>query len=508
MDPNQTFFDEIPYDWLKPGTYVEVRPNYMRQGLVPFPARGLLVVQMLESGTAEAATLHRITRPDQGPALFGRGSIGHHMVEAARRANKTNDIYAIALPDADSAVNAEATITFTGEGYNGVVPLYIGRQRVRFTVTANMNVTAVAEACVAAIEDNEDLPVTADNEAGVVTVTAKHAGEAGNDILIRVAPRADEFVPDGLEIAITAMADGAGNPDIQEVLDAIAGDWFTDIAVAWTDDANLVTLAAELSERYQALGKLDAHGYVALRGTFGQLGTKGEVTNSPHLTPIGAKGSPSAPWEWAASLMGVGLFHLTNDPARQLRSLVLPGVEAPAAEDRFTETEQELLLREGISTFNSLDDGTVTLDRVVTTYNQSNLSVADRAWLDIMVPKTMTRIRYDWAAHVTLTYPRAKLADDDSPAANAAIMVDDPDAPDGSSQKVRAAIVTPRRMHATWAARCGLYARQGWIENVDRTVRESKFWRPESDGNRLESSQQVRIIGNLMVLAAALEFQV
>lgn len=503
----ETFFNEIPYDWLKPGTYVEVRPNYQRMGLLPFPARALLAVQMLDDGSAEPLTLYRITRPEEGEALFGAGSIGQDMIEAFKRANRTNDVFAIGVPDADQSVQAEGTITFTGSG-NGVVPVYIADTRVRIVATSTMTAADLAEALADAINDIDRLPVEASAEAGEVTVTAKYGGEVGNDIAITVAPREDEFVPVGIEIAVTAMADGAGNPDITGILDAIAGEWFTDIAVPWTDDANLVALAAELAQRYQALGKMDAGAFVGLRGTFGQLTTKGEVTNSPHISAIGAKGSRTSPWSWAASLAGVGMFHLTNDPARQLRSLVLPGITAPAGTDLFEETEQELLLRGGISTFNALPDGSVTLDRVVTTYKVSDLNVPDRAWLDIMVPRTMTRIRWDWSGYVTLTYPRAKLADDDSPAANAAVMIEDPDAPDGSGDKVRQAIVTPRRMHGTWAARCGLYARQGWIENVDRTVRESRFWRSESDPNRLEASQQVRIIGNLMVLAAALEFQV
>ena len=174
-----------------------------------------------------------------------------------------------------------------------------------------------------------------------------------------------------------------------------------------------------------------------------------------------------------------------------MRGLPLPGVEGPAEINRFTDTEQDLLLKGGVSTFNVLDDGTVTLDRVVTTYKTSPLGVADRAWLDIMVPKTASRIRYDWASYVALVYPRHKLADDGSPAA-----------------AERDAVVTPGRMLGSWAARCKLYERWGWIEGASETVAQSTFERDDTDRNRLNASQQIRIIGNLMVLAAALEFQV
>lgn len=489
-----TTFDEIPYDWRVPGTYVEVRPNYRNRGLVPFPARAILFVQKLASGSAIPAKLYRITRDSEGRAYCGAGSIGEQMVRAFRRINKTNDLYLIALEDFADGVAAAGKFVFTGAG-DGPVSIYINNTRVRVGGTSVSTPAQRAAAAVAAINADTSLPVTAAQgtlaAANEVLLTAKHKGECGNAIDLRVTKLADEVVPAGLQVAVTAMANGAGNPDITDALDAIAEEWFTDWATAWDDNANLIALQDELRVRYRAMGKLDAHGYFGSRGTFGQLTAKGAVTNCPQLTGIGAKGSASSPWEWAAALAAIGTFHLTNDPARQLRSLVLTGIDGPDATDRFNDQEQDLLLRAGISTFNVLDDGTVTLSRVITTYKQTNLGINDDAWLDITIPKVLTRVRYDWSAYVSMVYPRNKLADDNSPAAAS-----------------NDAVVTPRRMHGSWAARCKLYERQAWIEDVTRTVSESRFYRSENDRNRMEANQQIRIIGNLMVLAAALEFQV
>ncbi|MNL73902.1 hypothetical protein D3C87_1994380 [compost metagenome] len=63
-------------------------------------------------------------------------------------------------------------------------------------------------------------------------------------------------------------------------------------------------------------------------------------------------------------------------------------------------------------------------------------------------------------------------------------------------------------MAGSWAARCKLYGEKVWIENVQRTLKESVFQRSTDDRNRLESRQQVVIVGNLMVFAGRLEFQV
>lgn len=485
-------FDEIPYDWLKPGNLIEVKPNYDRVGAVPYPAKTLLVCQKLAAGSAAALQLYRITRPDQGRALFGAGSVGADMVEAYKAANKTGDVFAIGVADAAGGVAATGAFTFAGAG-SGALALYIGKQRIPLTIATGMAVADMAAVAAAAINAIATLPVTAAAAAGACTITAKHKGEVGNAIQLKAAKRIDDSIPTGITVTVTAMSGGTTNPDVTAVLDAVAAQWFTGIVVPWDDSTTLGAIAGNLAGRYQAMGKQDGHAYFGHSGTFGALTTKGAVTNSPHITGMGAKGSASPPWVWAAALAGVAEFQLTNDPARQLRTLVLAGVEAPAETDWFTDTEMDLLLKGGVSTFTPQSDGTVTIDRVVTTYKTSALGVPDRAWLDIMVPKTMSRLRYDWASYVSLLYPRHKLSDDGSVAAEA---------------DTSGVVVTPRRMLGSWGARCRLYEELGWIEGAKDTVRQSVFERDVNDRNRLNARQQVRIIGNLMVLAASLEFQV
>ena len=482
-------FDQIPYDWRVPGTYVEGRPVYDRMGLVSFPAVAYLYVQKLATGSAETARAYEITRPEQGTALFGAGSVGQQMVRAWKKANKTNRVFAIALPDDAAGVKEVRTYTFSGAGA-GSVPIYIQGRRVRYKSTSTMTPTQHAAAAALAINADPDMSMVATAALAVLTLTAKHAGEVGKHIDVRFRKTAEDVLPGTLAIAAAVTTPGSGNPDVQDILDALANTWMTDVVLAWDDAANLELVTEDFAERYKAMGKKDGHLYVAHRGTYGELGTKGALTNSLNLSPIGAKRAYQAPWEWAAALGGLCTFQLTNDPARQLRSLVLTGIDAPDEEDCFTETERDLLLRQGISTWTRLEDGSVVIERVITAYKVSNLSVPDTAWLDIMVPKTLTRIRYDWANYVSLMYPRHKLAPDDSPAANNNDIV-----------------VTPKRMAGTWAARCKLYEQMAWIVEIGRTLELSRFELDASDKNRMNAKQRINIIGNLMVLAAALEFE-
>lgn len=493
-------FNEIPYDWLEPATLLEIKANYRNMGLLPYPTRVLIVGQKLATGALQAGQLVEVTRGDEGLALFGLGSIGAEMTAVFRKANKTTPMFVTALADDAGAVKATGSFTFVGSIPQATVLRFkVAGRPIRFTALATDNVTAMATKLAAAINADASNVVTATSAAGVVTCTARNGGDAGNDIDLRVHTEAQP-VPSGLTVTVGAMANGAGNPSIQPVLDLLTNTWFTHLVVPFSDAVNMAALAEWLRNRFTATAKLDAHAFVAKRGTYGQLGTFGNLTNSKHLTCLGLNKSPTSSWVLAASAAATATFHLTNDPARQLRSLILPDVEAPAPSDQFLEEENNLLLQKGISTFDHLADGTTTISRMITTYKVSSLNVLDRAWLDIMVPHTLSRIRYDWQAYASLMYPRSKLVDDDASGAFASRNDDDSDP--------GTAVVTPRRMHASWAARCKLYGEMVWIEDVTRTVKESVFQRASGDKNRLESRQQVLIVGNLMVLAGSLEFQV
>lgn len=492
-------FDEIPYDWAEPGVFLEAKPNYRTKGILDWPVKNLIVAPKLAAGTIAALTLVEITRPEEAIALFGLGSIGAEMVAAFRKANRNQPLFVMAQADDPGGTAATGTITFAGAVGAGFVPRFrIAGKQVRFTATAGMTVTQMATALAAAINADTSLPVTATSALGVVTVTSRHKGEVGNEIDMRVDWKAQQL-PSGLTATIVAMSGGAGNPTLQAALDAVGNTWVTALVHPYADATNMAAAAEWARVRYTAMVKRDVQVYTAKRGTFAQLGTFGELTNSPFLTVTGLKASPTSAWNIAAALMGLCSFHLASDPARQLRSLVLPGVEAPDPIDQFIDEERNLLLGKGISTLTCLDDGTVVLSRVITTYDTSTLGIEDDAWMDIMIPATVSRIRYDWSAYVSLLYPRAKLMDDTSDAAVAR--------PEGE-EDAGSVVVTPRRMKATWGGRCKLYGERAWIEDVQRTVKESVFQRDSTDRNRLNSRLQIRPIGNLMVLAGSLEFQV
>lgn len=493
-------FDEIPAEWLDPAIFLEIKPNYSKKGVLAYPEKCLIVGQKLGAGTLAAGTLVEITRADEAYAHFGEGSIGAEQIVAFRKkANKTTPLYALALADADGAEAATGTITFAGAtSVASTLYFKIGGRRIKMTALATDTPTQLATKLAAAINADTKALVTATSALGVVTVTARNAGECGNEIDLRVDRKAAEL-PAGLTATIVAMSGGATNPDLQDALDLIENSWFTKVQMPWNDTANVQLFAEWLKNRYVATSRLDCHGFVGKSGTYGELATFGDLTNCPFISHSCLNKSPTPPWAHSATDMAIAAFHLTNDPARQLKSLVLPDVQAPDEADQFLDSERNQLLSHGISSYLCMDDGTVVINRIVTTYKKTSLGVDDDAWRDIMVPATNSRIRYDWAGYVNLMYPRTKLVDNDK-AVSAKRLPGD--------KKAGAAVVSPRVMKASWAARCALYAGNVWIENISETIDMSTLERATGDKNRLNSRLVYQIVGNLMVSAGSLEFLV
>lgn len=491
-------FTEIPVDWRVPGTFVEVRPNYNSAGVFAYPTRVLLVGHQNNAGTTPVGTATanvpvRIFTPQQARATFGNGSMLSQMCRTFLAANPTTEMWAVAVPE-PAGTRATHTITFAGTPTAaGTMGFYFADQKVQIAAFTTDTATTLATRLAAAINAAPDLCVTATSAAGVVTVTARHIGGNATPYLyfFQINRELGEATPPGLTVTFTGWSNiTATDPDFTTLIGAIASDWYTDVAIGVNaTTGNLASWITELTRRYTALGRLDMHAYAhADFNSYSGATSFGQGLNCPQLTASASRGAYSPPWVWAASAAAIASFQLTNDPARQLRGLVLPGVQGPGVSNRWIESERDGLLRSGISTFVVERDGSVAIDRMITTY-QSTGGVADTAWLDIMIPKTVSRIRFDWRTYVFLTYPRSKLADDGSVAAET-----DP------------SIVTPRAMHNAWAARCRVYALAGWIQGETQTVKDSVFVRNRTDRNRLDARLKIQVIGNLMVFAGALEF--
>jgi phage tail sheath gpL-like len=497
-------FNSIPVNLRVPGVYVEIDSSQAVTDLSQMPTRIMLLGQMLATGTATPLVPVLITSGAQAIGLFGRGSMLARMATMLLGANSFTETWACPTLDlaAGSAATGAITVT-TAPTAAGTLYLYIGGQPVSVGITAGMTAAQVAGAIATAIQALPDLPVTAANPAAgapaVVPLTALHKGLAGNGIDLRISYYA-EPIPAGLGLTLTALTGGAGNPLVQPLLSALGEVWYSDIVTPWTDAASLTAIETWLVANFGPLVQHDGHCWGVITGTAGQVQTIGQNINYPFLTLMASQNSPTPPWEFAAVLAGIAAYYLAIDPARPLQTLTLTGVLAPAVADRFLFATRNTLLYSGIATFKVAADGTVQIERAITTYTTAATGAADPSFLDVEVLRTLAYLRYDVRTLIALKYPRAKLANDGTTAGATVNAVATAD------QTVSTVVVTPKVMRAELLARFQLWLTAGLVQNPAAFAANLQVARNAGDPDRLDCLIPPEVIAQLRVVAAEIQF--
>ncbi|RSU57193.1 phage tail sheath subtilisin-like domain-containing protein [Sphingobium yanoikuyae] len=472
-------FDQIPSNQRLPSARAEFSNNNALQGLPPAASKVLLIGQRLTPGTVPASTLRRVLTADQGVVWFGRGSQLARMIAAAFAVDPLVELWAIAIDNHGGGVAATGTITLTGPATaNGTLSLMIAGTHLQVGVTAGDTATAVAAAIAAAVALKPDLPVVAAAAAGVVTFTAVNRGSVGNDIDIRQNHYDGEVIPAGLTSTIIGMAGGATNGDIVGIVASLGDEQFQHIATGLNDATNLTLLGAELATRWGPMRQIEGHAWAGMAGSFATLASFGATRNDPHVTLVGGFRVPTPPAELATAFAVMAAQELTKDPAKPLSTVVVPGVVAPRIEHRFLDTERELLLRDGISTFTTSSSGEVAMERMITTYQTNSLALEDVSYLDVNTLATLGYYRFSWRARMRTKFPRAKLTDD---------------------------IITAVRAETIALAR--EWEEEGLMEDVDGFIAGLIIERDTANRTQLNFKLTPDVVNGLLQFAARIEFK-
>ncbi|WP_303763511.1 phage tail sheath subtilisin-like domain-containing protein [Sphingobium yanoikuyae] len=404
-------FDAISSSQRVPGSQVEISNVRARQGLPPAQQKILLIGQCI--GAASASAPVRMTRPEHGATLAGRGSILAAMVAAALAASTQVELWAMPIADNAAGVAATGTITLTGPSTAaGTLALMIAGVRIPVGVASGASATTIATAIAAAVNALPDLPVTASAAAAVVTLTCRHKGTAGNDIDVRTNYFDGESLPAGIGVTIVGLAGGATNPDLTSLLAGLGDAWYQTIVVGMNDAANMSVIDTDLEDRWGPVRQIEGRAYFGMSGSFSTLSTFGATRNGKHATIIGGYRIPSPPWAVAAAFAAIAAYQLQIDPARPLTALTVPGIRAPRPEHRFIRSERELLLKDGISTFSVNADGNVAIERLISCYQLSSAGFDDDSYLDVQTTATLGYYRYSYRDRMAAKFPRAKLTEE------------------------------------------------------------------------------------------------
>lgn len=487
--PDNIVFDTIPTDIRTGGAFVEISNRRALRGLPGMPRRMLYIGNLLASGSASDGELNRINNASDAATLFGRGSVLHEMLSAARIENNVSDIWAIGLEDLLAGVKATKVITMGGTPTQaGVISLYVNGTKLSVGVAAADTATVMAASVAAAINAWADAPVTAAAAAEVVTVTAKHKGDFTNGINLRVNYQQDERMPAGVTMAFAAGVTGAGNPDVADALAAISQEAFYTIVMPYSDVSNIAKVEAELAKRWGGMDMRTGHLFFPYAGSHGQISTFGAARNSLHDTFMGVKNPVEAPYIWAAALAAACEGSGAIDPALPFNELPLKSVHAPASADQFTRQERELLLRDGCSTFTVAADGTVLLETIITTYQVNAASIEDVSYLRLNTKWNSDFQRYAFRTGVQTTYQRYKLADD------------------GTNFAPGQRVVTPSMIRGTLLAIGRQLELAGLLENFEQFKNDLVVVRSTTDRNRVNAILSPDLINQFSVFAASVEF--
>jgi phage tail sheath gpL-like len=489
-------FDVLPDSIRTPGVYAELNNRRANKGLLTINARCLLVGQRLAGGTAPANTAVLVRDEVDALTLFGRGSMLHHMVKAFRDADQFTELWAYPLLDNGAGIAPTATLTVTGTpATSGSFSLYIAAYRTDVTVLTTDTPTSIAARLVSAINANPDLPVTAANTAGVVTLTCRHKGLEQNDLAMCVNWFGEPPVP-GLNLPYgvpTAFTGGTLNPLVD--FSTLAEEIFDFVVFPYTDAGNILGFNAEFgltnTGRWGPLQQLDGFGISAKKASVAGLQTFGSGLNGPFLSHMGYSGSFTPPWLVAADLAGTVAVPLTNDPARPVTGLALRGFFAPkSGTDRFNQSERNTLLYNGISTFKVGNDGVALIEQLVTNYQKNTQGQIDPSWLKANTPLTLSYYRQSLRAWLLPKFERYKLADDGTAF--------------GAGQNV----VTPSIIKVEVLAWAKAQEQLALLENYKTFEQQLIVERDPSNPNRVNILLPTDLVNQLDIIGVVIEFRV
>lgn len=486
-------FNGIPNNIRVPLFYAEFDSSRAQRGGATQEYNVLLIGPRLTGGTKAEKTLQRVTSGSQAAEYFGAGSVLADMAEKHLAINKIHPLYCIGLNDNGSGVSATGKIAFSGTATAaGTISAMIGGRRYQAAVTVGMTATQAAAALVAQVQADTNRLVTAAQGADVADVeaqfTARNDGTQGNDIDIRLNYYDGEVTPAGLTATITAMASGATNPTgLADVFAALGDKQFILMVLPWTDTATLEAVETELADRFGPMrGTIDGYALYGVKGSFGDLTTKGESRNSQFTYFIPARG-PSPSWQWASEVAAQVALAASNDPARPFQTLPL-NVLTPTAAEIFTLEEKNQLLYSGISTFMLDSGGNVMIEAIISTYKENAFGSPDTAYLYLTTPLTLSYLRFDWRALITTKFSRHKLAND------------------GTAFDPGQAIVTPNTIKAEMYAKFREWEGKGLVEGFDQFKEDLIVERNKDNPNRLDVLASPDLVNQLRIFGAKISF--
>lgn len=334
----------------------------------------------LAAGTAAVEEPVFVASSDDAATLFGRGSELHRMALAFFAQYPDGTLYACPVAEA-SGTPASGVLTFaTTASAAFTVRLRLMGTVIDVAVASGDSATVIAAAVADAINDASDLPIYAQNSAGVVTITAKHDGLRGNSLVVDAY-----FVSStGAETRITTgsttspgsttgiwsstgtlgseitLSSGATQDSFVNALTAIEPVRYHRIVGACIDATNIGRIVKHINAQAGPTVQKLEQAVCGTADTYANAVTLATGQNAARLQVVWHHASPLPVWECASQVCaarlngdasaGGLLVGESSDPAANLDGLELASVVMQrVVADQPTATEIENALNNGLT---------------------------------------------------------------------------------------------------------------------------------------------------------------
>jgi phage tail sheath gpL-like len=420
-------FEAIPADVKLPLFYAEVTPGAepaapnLRMCLIGYANRN-----GYGPGTGVLDLPYLITRTD-ATTLFGRGSMLEMMYNRARDQAPWAEIWAIAVSEAEDAIQSVGTINVTHAATNhrnGIAAIYIAGNRVQVRVRPTDTAAEIAANLSSSI-NQAGTYVKATVSGSEITLTCRWAGGTGNEIKVtyvgphgRRSANTPEAALTRYLTSIVQMSGGDGDLEPQNTYATLDTYSFQVFVLPGPGGASRMTATQNFMDgiagRWSPFKQQYGHFFSANIGDVAALQTFGETYEDPHHSVLGIWKSINPPWEWASAVAAVATTHWAAPPelSRPLQTLELRGLYIGSDDDQsFNPEERNLLLNSGISTIHVNDDTTCHIDRIRTLRKHNAYDDPDQAWADaVLMFQAMYFVR-SMRTTITTAFPRCALTD-------------------------------------------------------------------------------------------------
>ncbi len=372
----------------------------------------VLLIGQLATGAAQAPNvIVDLLRETDSELLFKPGSVLDVAAKAAFKAYDLVQLSAIGVADPGGGVAAMQTVTFTGTATEDCQCVaLIGNRTVTSDILTGDTPTVAAAAFVAAVNAIDDLPVTAANVAGVVTLTLKNKGTIGNGLSLS-ASLSSSTATITVAVGGAKFAGGTGVADISAALAALGSSRHHLIPLLLDDATSGQAERDYLDTEGDAEHGQGQVGMQAVVGTLSTATTLAGALNGVRSMVWAVNGTPS--WYPEVVAAAAAVMSSEQDPARPLNTLVLNGIAPPPIDKRWTRTELKNLLNNGVSPLVVLPGEKVAILRAVSTAVKNAQGNPDYSVFDITIIRSFDYLRDAMTLMFNTLYARSKWADDD-----------------------------------------------------------------------------------------------